>query len=136
MHLKCRTSNKTGKTVLKQWVCDLETGTYTLLCAYDTKVENATFHGPTAVFLENYLTEHSGDVRTMEVRNVRYLNADTNQWQTTKTAQFSSAGGSPNYEGSYNFGVSGNRFWMITSGVGGDWYHNGKGRRNANLTIL
>ena len=30
---------------------------------------------------------------------------------------------------SYNFGVSGDHFWMITSGVGGDWYGNGTGKQ-------
>ena len=28
-----------------------------------------------------------------------------------------------------NFGASGDHFWMITSGVGGDWYGNGTGKQ-------
>jgi len=135
MHLICSTSPQTGNTVVDQWVCDLETGAYTLLCSYDTGVAGATFKGSTAIFLENFVTEYSGDVRTMEVCNAWYLDADTNQWYAIREAYIGSDGGLPRLEGSYSFGTADNRFWMITSGVGGDWFGNGKGRSADYFTV-
>ncbi len=133
MHLKCICSQ--DKSLLEQWVCDLETGEYTLLCRYEIDVPNTAFKGSIAFFLENYLTETAGEVRSMEVCNAQYLDADTKQWQTIKQVQMSSRDGVPHYEGSYNFGVTDGRMWMITSGVGGDWFHNGKGKTVTNFTL-
>lgn len=133
MHLKCTASQET--TVVEQWVCDLETGEYTLLCRYDTDVPNSSFIGSMAVFLENYLPEAAGEIRSMEVCNARYLDSDTKQWETVKKAYVTAQGGVPQYEGSYNFGVSENRLWMITSGVGGDWFHNEKGKQGTYVTL-
>ncbi|MBQ2661416.1 MAG: DUF3472 domain-containing protein [Clostridia bacterium] len=133
MHLKSIPAQ--DKTLLEQWVCDIETGNYTLLCRYELAVPNAVFKGNIAVFLGNYLTETAGEVRSMEVRNAKYLHADTKRCQTIKQVQLSSMDGLPHYEGSYNFGVTGNCVWMITSGIGGDWFHNGKGKKATNFTL-
>ena len=129
MHLKCGTSQETGNTVVEQWVCDLASGDYTLLCSYDIGVPNSTFKGQMAVFLENYMPEHAGDVRSMEICNAKYLDAATGQWITITDAYVGSDSGLPNYEGSYDFGVVDDHIWMITSGVGGDWFNNGKGKK-------
>lgn len=135
MHLRCVTSRETGNTVVEQWVCDVETEQYVLLCSYDTGVKNSSFKGSIAVFLENYLTEYSGEVRSMEVRNAKYFNAVTKKWQSITEAYIGSDSGLPRYEGSYNFGAFGNEFWMITSGVGGDWFNNGKGRKGTHIKV-
>ena len=55
MHIRCMTSETTGNTVVEQWVCDLETGEWTLLTAYDIGFKNSSFKGSIAIFLENYL---------------------------------------------------------------------------------
>ena len=135
MHLRCVTSKENGNTIVEQWVCDLETGVYTLLCAYDTKAKGAMFEGSIAVFLENFLTQHAGEIRTMEVCNAKYLDANTKKWKKITEAYLTAQGGLPSYEGSYNFGSSGDRFWMITSGVGGDWYNNGNGKMGGYYTV-
>lgn len=126
MHLRCIPSP--DHTVMEQWVCDLETEEYTLLCRYEVAVPNAVMEGDVAIFLENFLPETAGEVRTMEVRNVQYLDADTRQWHRASQVHLSSWDGLPHYEGSYHFGVTDGRIWMITSGVGGDWFYNGKGK--------
>lgn len=133
MHLKCVCLSE--KSYVEQWVYDMKTGTYTLLCCYELDIANALMQGSIAVFLENYLPETAGQVRSMEVRNAKYFNAATKQWHRIASAYVYSTGGTPTYEGSYNFGVSGNRLWMITSGVGGDWYGNGKGKQGMHLTL-
>lgn len=128
MHLRCRVSEETGNTVVEQWVCDLDTGVWTLLCAYDVGVKDACFIGSTAIFLENYIPAVAGEVRSLEVCNAMYQEAGTGTWRYINEAYLSSRGGAPKYEGSYKFGANGNCFWMITSGVGGDWYGNGTGQ--------
>lgn len=75
----------------------------------------AMFEGTIAVFLENFMTQHAGEIRTMEVCNAKYLDANTKKWKKITEAYLTAQGGEPSYEGSYNFGSSGERFWMITS---------------------
>lgn len=133
MHLKCVPGRE--NSLLEQWVWDLETGEYTLLCRYEIAVPDTAFKGSNAVFLENYLTETAGEVRSMEVSNPKILDADTKQWRPITGVQVSAREGIPYYEGSYNFGVDDGRVWMITSGVGGDWYRNGKGKTVTNFTL-
>ncbi len=133
MHVKCVESQETGTTWVEQWVCDLETGEWTLLCIYDLKAKDVLFKSSPAIFMENYLTEYAGEVRSMEVRNAKYLDVNTGNWETVSSAYMSSNGGAPSYEGCYNFGTFQDRIWMICSGVGGDWYNNGKGRADCEL---
>ena len=133
MHVKCIESEETGTTLVEQWVCDLETDEWTLLSIYDLKAKDVLFMSSPAIFMENYLTEYAGGVRSMEVRNVQYFDVSTGSWENVASAYISSNGGVPEYDGSYNFGTFQDRIWMICSGVGGDWYNNGKGRTDAEL---
>ena len=122
MLLQCRQSQETGTTQVEQWVCDLENGAWTLLCRYDTGIPDSCFVGPAYFFLENYDNAFAGEVRTMEVANIRTLDAGTGQWRAHFSVSMASNGGLPKYEGSYSYGANDGSFWMITSGVGGDWY--------------
>lgn len=136
MYLRCRTDPTTGNTLVEQYVCDLETNkeNYTLLCRYDVGVRDACFKGPMYVFLENFIPRYAGDVRSLQVRAPQYRDAATRRWHRLTAGLFTAQGGLPHYEGSYDFGSCHNRFWMITSGVGGDWFGNGKGRKATTLT--
>ena len=135
MLLQCSDSPETGTTLVEQWVCDLETGVWTLLCRYDTGIPDSCFTGPVAIFLENFDPDHAGEIRSMEVANIRLRDADTRQWKTISNISIGSNGGLPSYEGSYAYGAQGNRFWMITSGVGGDWYAEGHIPQNKAFSV-
>lgn len=135
MHMRCITSKHSGNTMVEQWACDLENGQYTLLSTYDIGVKGSSFKGPFCVFLENYMVEHAGDVRSLEVRNAQYRDCADGKWKQAKEVYVNSRDGYPHYQGSYNYGVNGDRLWMITSGVGGDWFHNGKGKKPATLIL-
>lgn len=124
-----------GNTWVQQWVCDLESGEWTLLSCYDTLLQDSAFTGDIAVFMENFYPQYAGEVRTMEICNARILRADTNKWVSINTAYINSNGGLPKYEGAYAFGAQGNSFWMISTGVGGDWYGNGKGQGGSTFTV-
>lgn len=129
MLLQCGTSDQ-GTTTVEQWVCDLETNVWTLMSRFDTCIPNSCFMGPNAFFLENFDPDYAGEIRTMEVTNVRVRDAKTGKWRAVKTASIGSNGGLPQYEGSYNYGADNSCFWMITSGAGGDWFGTGKVPKN------
>lgn len=118
MHLRCITSHITGNTIVEHSVSDLENGCYTLLCSYDMGAANVSMMGPMAVFLENFVPEYAGEVRTLEIRNAKYFNIDKKKWESLKEAYIEAQGMGTMHKGSYNFGASGENFWMITSGVG------------------
>lgn len=124
-----------GNTWVQQWVCDLESGEWTLLSCYDTLLQNSAFTGDVAFFLENFYPRYAGEVRTLELCNPRILRDDTNKWFGVTSAYISSQGGLPQYEGAYAFGAQGNSFWMISTGVGGDWYGTGRGQGGSTFTI-
>lgn len=134
MLLRCFTGDN-GNTWIQQWVCDLETGQWTLLCCYDMMIQQTAMRGHIAVFLENYRTEFSGEIRTLEFRNVKILLADTQSWHPVTTASIHSEGGLPKYEGSYAFGAHNDTFWMITSGVGGDWLGSRHGQQRSIFSV-
>ena len=135
MHLRSFVSRESGTTLVEQWVQDLETGKEQIISCYDTGIPDSAFVGNVAVFLENFLPETAGSVRSMEICNAMYRREDSGRWQPVTQVYASSEGGLPHYEGSYNFGVEENRLWMITSGLGGDWFGSGKGRQAAYLSL-
>ena len=118
MHLRCTTSQTTGNTIIEHSVCDMENGCYTLLCCYDLGVKNVSIAGPMAVFLENFAPEYAGEVRTLEACHAKYFNIENKQWESIREAYIEAQGMGTMHKGSYNFGASGENFWMITSGVG------------------
>ena len=128
MQLRCSTSDA-GTTLVDQQVCDLATGTWTRLACYDTGLPGAALTTPGFFFLENYDVSTCGEVRSMEVANVRVTSVeDETQDICVTSAWMGPNGGEPAYSGSYAYGAQGNRFWAITSGVGGDWYGSGRGQ--------
>ena len=92
MLLQCTTDPATGNTLITQWFCDLETMAWTKICTYDTLMKGTFFKGSVAVFLENYLPQYAGQVRSMEIRNVRIFNMDTGSWQDLKSIYLSANG--------------------------------------------
>lgn len=135
MRLRSRVSPETGTTLVEQWIQNLETGKEQIISCYDTGIPNSAFVGNVAVFLENFLPETAGSVRSMELCGAMYRREDTGRWQPITQVYASSEGGLPHYEGSYDFGVKEHRLFMITSGVGGDWFGSGKGRQAAYLSL-
>lgn len=114
MLLQLGKSSETGNTTLEYWVLDLNNKKWTKLCVYDLGAPNVTFIGQTAVFLENFSPKHSGEIRTLEFKNVRIFNRQEQKWMPIKSGYF---GQQSNLPGSYQFGSDESAFYMITSGV-------------------
>ena len=119
MHIRCYDA-ECGTTFVEMWVCDLETGKYSLICRYDTCIRNSAFKGSVAVFLENYLTEYAGDIRTLEICNAKYLDEKTGKWHkiTKGTVVPNNTDVITDYAGCYDCGVTDGRLWIMTTGVG------------------
>lgn len=113
MLLQCGRSEENGHTLVEQWICNLETEEWTQMCCYDTGLTDSCFVGQTAVFLENYLSEYAGDIRTIEYKNIRIHPKDSEQWMPIRQVTMSLESGS----GSYAFGADDEQFWMITTGL-------------------
>lgn len=95
---------------------DLTTNEWTHACTYDTGVEDSCFVGTSAFFLENFLPKYAGEVRSMEVANVRIHTKSDGQWHDiTTTGSIDKSSGS----GSWQAGADKNAFYMITTGVTG-----------------
>ena len=112
--LQCGESSTTGNTTMEQWVCDLSTMNWTKLCEFDLGAPDVSFKGNFAVFLENFHVPASGEIRTMEVRNIRVLSKNTGEWVGVESGSFCESKGWP---GSYRYGSDGHTFWMISTGV-------------------
>ena len=119
-HIRCTDNAVTGTTEVEFWVCDLEQGEYTLICAYDMGTGNAAFQGSIAIFLENYLPSTAGEIRTLEVCNPQYLDEATGQWCAITEGYMIPTGDGMgmSYTGSYDYGMEVNRLWIMTTGVG------------------
>lgn len=114
MLLQCGTSSQTGNTTVEQWVRDLETGEWTKLCIYDLGAPNLSFTSDMAAFLENFQEATSGEIRAMEIRNVRVRSVATDAWIDVETASISRQF---DWSGSYQYGADANTIWMISTGV-------------------
>jgi len=121
-HLKCKNSNTTGNMVLEYWMYDLETNEETLVCAYDMGFKDSSFYGSMCLFLENYIVGTAGDIRTMEIRNPKYLDKNTGIWNDVMEADMLINGSAitMDYAGSCDFGVEDGTLWIMTTGVGND----------------
>ena len=96
------------------WVCDLESGAWTRLMEFELGYGEVYMTGFCS-FLENYLPQFAGEVRSMVLSNCR-AHPYNSDWVGARSGYLLQ-----NYEhtGSYNFGVEGNKIWAITTGLSG-----------------
>lgn len=122
------TRNNEENTKLEYWACDLETKKWTKLCVFDMGArgvqfqrKNAKYTGKTAVFLENWLPETAGEIRSLEFKNIRIYSRPKAKWINVYSGYFADRENHGNicYSGSYQYGNDESTFWMITTGVPG-----------------
>lgn len=135
--LRCGRDRATGNVIVAMYLQDLQTMQYLKFCAYDTLMKDTCFIGSPVVFLENFDPRTAGQVRSMEIRNARIKPRGSDTWLPLKQMFIApnSSAFIDRYIGSYAYGIRNDRFWMITSGVGGDWYRNGKGQQGEWFTL-
>lgn len=116
--IQCAQPQDGGNTKLEFWVYDLEVKkVWTKFCVFDLGTPNIRLKNNAAVFLENWSPKTSGEIRTLEFKNVRiYIN---NRWENIYSGYFNDREDHDNihYSGSYQYGCDDSTFWMITTGV-------------------
>lgn len=101
--------------LLTFWACDLETGAWTELIQFDTRLSDTTMMTACA-FLENYFLPTAGEIRSAEMWNFRACSQRTGQWVGAAAGTFSR---DYDWSGSYRYGSEGNVYWAVTTGLPG-----------------
>lgn len=104
-----------GSAYINFAVCDMETGVWTTLMQFDLGYDEAYMTGG-CVFLENYLPQYAGELRSMVLSNFQVKTYGGVDWTHAVRAELMQEFDNP---GSYNFGAEGDSFWAITTGIPG-----------------
>ena len=113
-------SEVTGNTTIEQWIGDLSKKEWNQLCVFDLGTPNLKFKGKTAVFLENFNEKSSGEIRTLEFKNIRIYSRQKQRWINVYSGLFYNDDSEViKKSGSYQYGTDDDTFWMITTGVPG-----------------
>lgn len=109
-----------GTSEFTTWVCDLAENNWTRIATFDTGVRDLYFDS-SGGFLENFEVDYAGDVRTMQLSNMKAKPKDSSDWVAADSVKyiFNGSIGISDYVGSANFGADGSSIWAITSGVEG-----------------
>ena len=115
-----QSNSSSGSVVLTTWVCDLQKNEWTMLVSIDTHISEI-YPASFAAFLECFDPQTAGDVRTMELSNLRVHPLGSDKWVAADEVSFIVNGSQSTmvYSGSCNFGTDGSSIWAITSGVTG-----------------
>ncbi|MDO4400962.1 MAG: Ig-like domain-containing protein [Coriobacteriia bacterium] len=103
-----------GNCELFFWVCDLTTGVWTELVAYDLGY-GSTYINDVCCFSENFLVDYAANIRTVEWSNFRVNSRATGSWVAAKSATMSCDYSM--WPGSYNYGSNSSCFWAIATGI-------------------
>ena len=96
-------------------VCDLETGEWTRLIAFDLGYDDA-YMTWNCTFLENWLASYAGRPRAVVLGNYRVRSYPTGEWVWARKTVLAQA---YNHKGSYNYGSADGKVWMISCGIPG-----------------
>ena len=110
--------SSSGNTVVSMGIRKSDEDDWTILCQYDLGVPDVCMKNDVAVFLENFAAATSGEIRTMECRNIRIQDSKYG-WKDVETGIFSVNYLNPDYPGSYYYNSDGTSFYIITTGVEG-----------------
>ncbi|MBO4896912.1 MAG: DUF3472 domain-containing protein [Clostridia bacterium] len=119
MMIRCYEDAEIGNTVVDQWIMDLETGEWTLLSKFDTKLQNSYFTGAMSQFMENFIGGTSCKLRTVRLKNIFIRERGSSEWKpVTKTKLNTDTQPSHRPKGTFAFGSDGEAFWGATNGYG------------------
>ena len=96
-------------------VCDLETGAWTRLIAFDLGYDDA-YMTWNCTFLENWSSSYAGQPRAVVLGNYQVRSYTTGEWVWARKTELSQA---YNHKGSYNYGSADGKVWMISCGIPG-----------------
>jgi len=114
------TNEANGNTTLTMQVCDLISQEWKKIVTWDLGYSSDYIKTEDlAGFLENYLAQYNGSVRSANFSNIRGLDSTSGEWVAADSVKFTvnNSMGDLSYTGSYQFGADQNSYYAITSGV-------------------
>lgn len=118
MVIRCWDDADTGTTLVGQWLCDLESGEWTLISYFDTGYPDSAMKA-VGRFLEDWSPDTNDQVRSWKLKNIYGREKKTALWHSLDnvTIQAVDFGAQT---GGYEYGVKDNCFWGKTCGIGRD----------------
>lgn len=118
MVIRCWDDADTGTTLVGQWLCDLESGEWTLISYFDTGYPDSAMKA-VGRFLEDWAPDTNDQVRSWKLKNIYGREKKTALWHSLDnvTIQAVDFGAQT---GGYEYGVKDNCFWGKTCGIGRD----------------
>lgn len=120
MFIECYDDPESNHTFVDMWVLEIETGIYTRICCYDTKLEHSYFTGGMSQFMENYDYNSATKVRSFQYANLQVRDVDSNEWTTITDSRLRIDTWWGNKKGDFEFGSTSTNLWGITCGYGDD----------------
>lgn len=113
-----------GTTYCGQWVQDLSTGKYTLICYFDTKMRDSYLVGNMHFFMENFYGYNLDQERDVKLKNIYAKQMVKNDdgsvdwvWTSINSSNLSHCGNWANNKiGAHSFGATEEYFWGKTGG--------------------
>ncbi len=118
MVIRCWNDADKNTTLAGQWLCDLESGEWTLISYFDTGLPDSGI-SYASQFLEDWSEDTNDQVRSWKLKNIYGREKKTALWhsldnETIMPVDFGSQ------TGGYEYGVKDNCFWGKTCGIGRD----------------
>ncbi len=103
----------TGTTFVGEWFEDKETGKWTLISYYDTKLKKSALTGGMSMFQENYSVQNPMQKRSFKLKNLYAYDKKQNEWNSLHDAYISydPASWGFNTAGTHEFGAGEDYFW-------------------------
>ena len=113
MLLYCWDDAETGHTFVGQWVCDLESGKWTLISYFDTQLVDSAMTGNLSQFQENYWANKDYLRRRYRVKNIYTFDRIKADWLSLNKTRFSYDYPEWGYNtaGTHKFGSEPEYFW-------------------------
>ncbi len=118
MVIRCWNNADKNTTLVGQWLCDLESGEWTLISYFDTGYPDSGINYA-CQFLEDWSEDTNDKVRSWKLKNIYGREKKTALWHSLDTETMEAIEGESN-TGGYEYGVKDNCFWGKTCGTGRD----------------
>ena len=107
-----------GTTFVGQWICNRETGSWSLISCFDTGLKDSFLEGGMSQFQENYWDEDSEPIREFHLKNIYVLDHTEKKWKyIERTAlSYDDPAWHFNTAGTHNFGATTEYFFGSAGG--------------------
>lgn len=107
----------TGTTMCGQWFQNVETGEYTLISYFDTKMINSYMKGDMSFFMENFYGINAGEERDVKIKNMYVRTYADKNWVSVNSSELSHCNNwAGNKTGNHSFGATEEYFWGKAGG--------------------